>query len=163
MGHLNAHRFHHCFPKHPWNVSSWKTSFHPESPAYIPPQPSTCWIWLLKEKKQLSARADTYSASEVIHVRHVHRAREWPPHNVLTATTRSIPRTAIGKNQKTLSHANCSHCLVGNTQWGRFTNKQTNIILFPLSAAIICWNTAEHCVGAQAGNRPVYFFSLSLL
>lgn len=38
-GSLTSPGFHHRFPKHPWNVSSWKTPFHPESPA-VPHAPT---------------------------------------------------------------------------------------------------------------------------
>lgn len=38
-GSLTSPGFHHRFPKHPWNASSWKTPFHPESPA-VPHAPT---------------------------------------------------------------------------------------------------------------------------
>lgn len=59
--------FHHCFPKHPWNVSSWKPPFHPESPAPRTPRSPRTWrVSLLKGKKKKkrrkSVQADSCSA-----------------------------------------------------------------------------------------------------
>lgn len=41
-------------------------------------------------------------------------------------------------------HANCSHCLLDDTQWGRITWRQTNAILQKISLTVHCHQLLKH-------------------
>lgn len=102
-------RFHHCFPKHPWNVSSWKPPFHPESPAPRTPRSPRTWrVSLLKgkqKKKENAYRRIVVQLWGYSHSARTQRATEWPP--TAQGSIQKHPSTLLG-----FWHAKCSHCLV---------------------------------------------------
>lgn len=102
-------RFHHCFPKHPWNVSSWKPPFHPESPAPRTPRSPRTWrVSLLKgkqKKKEKAYRRIVVQLWGYSYSARTQRATEWPP--TAQGSIQKRPSTLLG-----FWHAKCSHCLV---------------------------------------------------
>jgi len=142
-------RFHHCFPKHPWNVSSRKTPFHPESPALRSTRPRSLGPAEFHSLKENSVHTGwAYSCSART------RSHRVNSHKVLSANSRHSSALYLKPLFLLLevSHANWSHCLGDDTKWGRITWNQTYANLFNNSfPAIICCNTTTHWVWARDG------------
>lgn len=102
-------------------LSPWVT----HSSLHIPPQPSTCRVILLKGK-QKNVQADSFSALRLFIF-----CTYTEPQSDLPHCSQRYHQIQLSKPPPSLQefwHANCSHCLVNDTQWGRINWRQTNAI-----------------------------------
>lgn len=111
IGPSNLPCFHRCFPKHSWNVSGWKTPFHPESPTpHTPTAPWPAEFHSLKENRKVYWQSVFSALKFFTFCTYAEPQNDLPERSV---HYHQIQLSAPSKTPSPLGHANCSHCLCG--------------------------------------------------
>lgn len=152
-GSLTSPGFHHRFPKHPWNASSWKTPFHPESPA-VPHAPTAQDLLTPSGKTEIVRLVGIFFfyAPAFAPKGFAHSARTQRRRLTLWMGSVGYHYTPLRRTSKTSSFAPLE---VGARRFfseydsltDRITWRQRNATV---QKSIVCWKAVEHSVWALA-------------